>query len=136
VSEQLKRILVVDDDADIVEVLKTVLLASGYAVDTAASGTECLARVSEQRPDLVILDVMMDRDTEGFHVSYKLKGDVATKDIPILMLTAIGKKFGYQFSREKDEDYLPVEDFLEKPVEPRELVKHVEALLSQHASQG
>lgn len=131
VSEQPKRILVVDDDADIVEVLKTVLEASGYAVDIASSGTECLARVAEQPPDLIILDVMMDRDTEGFHVSYKLKGDADTKDIPILILTAIGKKFGYKFSPEEDEGFLPVEDFVEKPVEPRELVKRVQALLSK-----
>ena len=130
-SEEAKSILVVDDDVDIVEVLKTVLEDSGYRVHTAASGTECLERVAEARPDLIILDVMMDRDTEGFHVSYKLKGDPVTKDIPILMLTAIGKKFGLKFSTETDEDYLPVEDFLEKPVEPRELVKRVEALLAK-----
>ncbi len=132
-SEQPKRILVVDDDVDIVEVMKTVLGASGYAVDTAASGTECLAQVAEHKPDLIILDVMMEGDTEGFHVSYKLKGDAGTKDIPILMLTAIGKKFGYKFSPSGAEDYLPVEDFLEKPVEPGELVKRVEALLSKGA---
>ena len=132
-TEQPKRILVVDDDVDIVEAMKTVLGASGYAVDTAASGTECLARVAEQKPDLIILDVMMESDTEGFHVSYKLKGDAGTKDIPILMLTAIGKKFGYKFSPNEDEDYLPVEDFIEKPVEPGELVKRVEALLSKGA---
>ncbi len=136
VSEESKRILVVDDDVDIVEALKTVLEAYGYEVDTARSGTECLTRVSEQRPDLIILDVMMERDTEGFHVSYKLKGDPATKSIPILVLTAIGKKFGFKFSREADEDYLPVEDFLEKPVEPRELVSHVEALLVKGTSEG
>jgi CheY-like chemotaxis protein len=129
-SPEPKRILVVDDDADIVEALRTVLEASGYVVEAAASGTECLARVARRRPDLIILDVMMDKDTEGFHVSYELKAEEATKAIPILMLTAIGKKFGYQFSPEKDEEYLPVEDFVEKPVEPRELVRRVEALLS------
>jgi CheY-like chemotaxis protein len=129
-SPEPKRILVVDDDADIVEALRTVLEASGYVVEAAASGTECLARVARRRPDLIILDVMMDKDTEGFHVSYKLKGEEATKAIPILVLTAIGKKFGYRFSPEKDEGYLPVEDFVEKPVEPRELLRRVEALLS------
>ena len=130
-SEQPKRILVVDDDLDTLEALKTVFTASGYTVDTASSGTECLARVAEQHPDLIILDVMMDRDTEGFHVSYKLKGDAGTKDIPILMLTAIGKKFGYRFSLGKEEGHLPAEDFIEKPADPRELLSRVEALLSQ-----
>lgn len=128
-SPEPKRILVVDDDADIVEALRTVLVASGYVVETAASGRECLARVAERPPDLIILDVMMDKDTEGFHVGYKLKGEEATRAIPILMLTAIGKKFGYRFSPQKDEEYLPVEDFVEKPVEPRELLRRVEALL-------
>ena len=126
-----KRILVVDDDRDIVEALKTVLEASGYVVRTAASGSECLARVAEEPPDLIILDVMMERDTEGFHISYKLKGDPATKHIPILMLTAVGKKFGYKFSPQEDQEYLPVEDFVEKPVDPRELVKRVEALVGK-----
>jgi DNA-binding response OmpR family regulator len=87
--------------------------------------------VARRRPDLVILDVMMDKDTEGFHVSYTLKGQEATKAIPILMLTAIGKKFGYRFSPGKNEEYLPVEDFVEKPVEPRELVRRVQALLGR-----
>jgi len=136
VNENAKRILVVDDDIDIVEALKTVLEASGYRVATAFSGTEALARVAESAPDLIILDVMMDSDTEGFHVSYKLKGDPATKNIPILMLTAVGKKFGMKFSPEEDEDYLPVEGFLEKPVEPRELVKQVEALLEEAETGG
>jgi CheY-like chemotaxis protein len=133
VSENPKRILVVDDDVDIVEALKTVLEASGYGVDTASSGTQALARVAASAPDLVILDVMMSTDTEGFHVSYKLKSDPATKHIPILMLTAVGKKFGMKFEPSEDEDYLPVEAFLEKPVEPRALIKRVEELLEQAA---
>jgi len=126
-----KRVLVVDDDPDIVETTKTVLDAAGYAVDTASNGTEALAQVKRSKPDLVILDVMMDKETEGFHVAYELKGNDATKDISILVLTNVGRKSGFKFSAETDEDYLPVDEFIEKPLEPKELLKKVAALVAK-----
>lgn len=126
-----KKILVVDDDPDIVETTKAILETEGYQVLTAADGTEGLAKAREAKPDLMILDVMMDRETEGFHVSYELKKDEKTKAMPIIMLTAIGAKSGFKFSAETDGDYLPVEAFLEKPLEPKKLLETVAEFLAK-----
>jgi CheY-like chemotaxis protein len=93
-------------------------------------GDRGLAIMREKKPDLVILDVMMRKETEGFHVSYAIKNDPALAKTPILMLTAIGEKTGMKFSPEKDGDYLPVEDFVEKPIEPKDLLARVEKLLA------
>ena len=126
-----KRILVVDDDPDIVDTTKTILEAAGYQVATAANGTEALAAARKSAPDVMILDIMMDKETEGFHVAYELKGDEKTKDIKILVLTAVGQKSGFKFSPETDEDYLPVDGFMEKPLEPKALVKKVSELVAK-----
>ena len=124
-----RKILVVDDDPDIVDASRAILESAGYEVDSAANGTEALEKVRSGAPDLVLLDIMMDRETEGFHVSYELKEDEETKDIPIIVLTAIGQKSGFSFSPEQDGDYLPVEDYIEKPLEPEVLLEKIGALL-------
>jgi CheY-like chemotaxis protein len=129
-----KKILVVDDDPDIVETTKTVLETAGYEVATAANGTEGLEKARAIKPDLMVLDIMMDKETEGFHVSYELKSDEATKDITILVLTAVGQKSGFSFSTETDGDYLPVDAFIEKPLEPKMLLKKVADLLARKES--
>jgi CheY-like chemotaxis protein len=126
-----KRILVVDDDPDIVDATKTILEAAGYQVATASNGTEALAEARRAAPDVMILDIMMDKETEGFHVAYELKGDEKTKDIKILVLTAVGQKSGFKFSPETDEDYLPVDGFMEKPLDPKALVKKVSELAAK-----
>ena len=101
----------------------------------AASGAEGLAKVKEIGPDLIILDVMMDYTTEGFQVSLNLRSPepdaeyAAYRDIPILMLTALHSTTELRFG--PDEDYLPVDDFVEKPLEPGVLVEKVRELLSR-----
>ena len=130
-----EKILVIDDDPDLVEVIRITLEASGFQVFSAASGAEGLQQVKEINPDLIILDVMMDYTTEGFQVSLALRSPEPTseyapyRDIPILMLTAIHSTTPLRF--EPEEDYLPVDDFVEKPLEPGDLVKKVEVLLGK-----
>ena len=126
-----KTILVVDDDPDIVETTKAVLDAAGYHVVTASNGAEALAKAKSAKPDLVVLDIMMDRETEGFHVSYEMKSSDETKCIPIIVLTAVGQKSGFHFSPETDEDYLPVDAFMEKPLDAKELLSAVAVLLGK-----
>jgi CheY-like chemotaxis protein len=125
-----KQILVIDDDPDIVEVIKVVLESAGYAVETAGDGDTGMAKMRAKKPDLVILDVMMRKETEGFHVSYAIKNDPALAKIPILMLTAIGERTGMKFSPDKDGEYLPVEAFVEKPIEPNDLISRVQKLIA------
>jgi DNA-binding response OmpR family regulator len=133
-----EKILIIDDDDDLVHALRLPLEAAGYSVSRAASGTEGLQKVKEVRPDLIILDVMMDTTTEGFHVSLTLRSPDPRSEykvfsqIPILMLTSIHTTTSLRFGADKD--YLPVDAFIEKPIEPAELLKKVRECLSRRPS--
>ena len=129
------KILVIDDDPDIVEVLKITLEANSYQVFSANNGTEGLAKVKEIKPDLIILDVMMDTITEGFQVSYQLRNPDPRSEyaeyakVPVLMLTGVGEKMRMKFSPETDAEYLPVDAFIEKPIQTPMLLEKVRKLL-------
>ena len=131
------KILIVDDDPDIVEALKMTLEANHYKFYTAANGTEGLRQVKAVNPDLIILDVMMDTITEGFQVSYQLRNPDPKSEyskysqIPILMLTAIVERKHMKFSTKADGDFLPVDDFVEKPIRPQVLLEKVKKLLKK-----
>ena len=127
------KILIIDDDPDITEAMKVVLQTRDYKVTSAASGGEGLKKVKIDNPDLVILDIMMEKGDTGFDVARELKNDPSTKNIPILMLTAIKEKTGLDFTKEAgDEAWLPVDDYVEKPLKPEELLSKVEKLLKPH----
>ena len=128
---QGNTVIIVDDDVDILEAVKLTLENAGYEVATASSGQEGMARIREGGIALVILDVMMARDTEGFQIAQDLKADPDLKDIPILMMTSVGAKSGFQFDPKTDGDYLPVEDYVVKPVDPADLVARVNRLLGR-----
>ena len=124
-----KCILIVDDDPDQRLTLRLPLEANGYAVHEAASYTEGLAAVKKINPDLVILDVMMESTTAGFQFALSIHSPEADseykeyKNLPIIMLTAIHSTTPLRFA--PDEYYLPVQIFLEKPVEPEVLLATV-----------
>ena len=121
-----KNVLLVDDDDVFVSAL-TAILESRYRVRSASNGSEALQKVDEERPDLIVLDVMMDYLTEGFDVARKLRTDPATKSIPLIMLTGVDRMFDYRM--ETDESWVPLDRYLEKPVEPKTLLAEVEALI-------
>jgi CheY-like chemotaxis protein len=121
----MKYILIVDDDRDVFESMKIVLEAEGYRVEWATNGSEAIQKAKASKPDLMILDVMMNSDDEGFQVTYKMKQDGELSCIPIVMVTSVGSRTGFSFDRTRDEDFLPVNEFLEKPVDPRVLVDKV-----------
>lgn len=131
------KILIVDDDPDIVETLKIILEANAYQVSSAESGSECLNIIKEVDPDLIILDVIMDTLTEGFQVSYQLHNPDPKSEYakyakrPILMLTSIGREMKMKFFPKKDGGYLPVEDFVEKPIQSQVLLEKVKKLLKE-----
>ena len=118
----VRKILVIDDDIDLVEIIRVTLENEGYQVIDAQNGERGLARAREEQPDLLLLDVMMGKVDEGFQVAYQLRNDPATREIPILMLTAVADRTGFEFDPEKDQEFLPVDEFLEKPISPRKLV--------------
>lgn len=124
------NILIIDDDPDIVEAMKVVLKSKQYQVAIAKSGQEGLEKTRRNKPDVIILDIMMETGDKGFDVARELKNDKSYKDIPILMLTAIKERTGLDFKKEAgDETWLPVDDYVEKPLKPDELISKIEALL-------
>jgi CheY-like chemotaxis protein len=123
-----KNILIVDDDADFVEMNKFLLEKNGYEVTIANNGQECLDKIRFKKPDLIILDVMMSTSDEGFGVSRDLRNSEQTKNIPILMVTSINHTVPFNF--EPDETWLPVDDFIEKPVELEQLLDKVRKMLA------
>jgi len=131
-----KKILLVDDDRDLVESLSQVLRVRGYAVATAFSGAEGLRALLAERPDLVILDVMMETDTAGFEAADQIRSPRPTsryrefRSIPIVMLTAIDQVTNSRFSLDQSESFLPgVNEFLTKPVDLDGLLARIGALL-------
>ncbi len=125
-----KKILIVDDDPDITEAMTVVLETQNYDVSGVVNGTDAMKRIEQSPPDLIILDVMMDTPREGFMFSRQIKNDPDTKDIPIIMITSVKDKMGIDFkSVAGDESWLPVQDFLDKPVQPEVLIEKVAALL-------
>ncbi len=125
------KILIVDDDADITEAMTVVLESKGYTVVSAANSELAMAKLADYKPNLIILDVMMDTPQEGFNFDRKLKADPAYSNIPILMITAVKEKTGLDFGAEAgDEAWLPVDGFLDKPVRPDVLLEKVESLLN------
>jgi CheY-like chemotaxis protein len=126
------KILIIDDDPDITEAMTVVLENRGYEVRNARDSVEGMEKLQQARPDLIILDVMMRTSQEGFELSRELKSNAEYKDIPILMLTAVKDKTGLDFkSAAGDQSWLPVEEFLDKPVKPKVLLEKVEDLLGR-----
>ena len=123
----MKKILIVDDDAIFVESLCTLLDSQGYAIITASDGKSGLKKAQDEKPALILLDVMMARKTEGYDVARKLKKDGNTKAIPVILITGIKEAASIPYELKPDEDWLPVTAVLEKPVKPDELLKIVEA---------
>ena len=101
---QEKTILIVDDDPDIVESTRVVLESAGYRVMTASNGSEATDRIERQIPDLILLDIMMAEPTEGFHFGYKLREDPVYANIPIIIVSGISEKTGFNFSKVKKTD--------------------------------
>jgi CheY-like chemotaxis protein len=131
-----KKILIVDDDRDLVMSLEQALKMNDYQVAVAYSGSEGLQQLVDEEPDLIILDVMMETDTAGFEVADQIRRNRSSRrydryrDIPIIMLTAINQVTNSRFSMSQDESFLPqVEAFVTKPVEIDELFAKVRELL-------
>ena len=128
-EQRKKTILLVDDDPEFIYVTKTFLESEGYRVVAARNGEEGIKRARENRPDLIVLDVMMTTKTEGFDTSREIRTDQELKDIPVIMLTGIRKEERLPWTFEPDDVWLPVNKFLEKPVSPAELVAEIRKMV-------
>jgi len=124
-----KNILIVDDDKDFADAISIVLKNNGYQVKYASSIAEGRDVITKERPHLIILDVMMDKHTDGFDFCRFLKQDDHFKNIPVLMVTAVTEKTGFKFSPKTDGDYCPADDFISKPVSVSLLLSRVDKLV-------
>ncbi len=125
-----KKILMIDDDPDFVDAVKMVLEKAGYVVEAAFSPQDGYRALEANVYDLVILDCMMGRGAEGIIMARKLRKKKELGDLPVLMITGIRDQTGFFFVGDpKDETFLPIDGFMEKPVQPDTLLKEVGKLL-------
>ena len=117
-------IAVIDDDPDIVDASSLVLKSKGYDVVTATNPEDGYKIIMQKKPDLIILDVMMDEPDDGFFMAQKLRKEKIKT--PILMYTSVSKAIGMDFGKS---EMVPVDDFVEKPISPEELIAKVANLL-------
>lgn len=124
----MSKVLVVDDDHALVESTRAILESAGHETACACCGDEGIATAREWKPDVMVLDVMMAHDTEGFEIVKKLREDPVTRDLPVIVLTGIRRAKRLPFRFEPDPDWLPVVAVLEKPVKPEALLQHIDSL--------
>jgi CheY-like chemotaxis protein len=127
----MSKILVIDDDPDFLYAVQTVLEGAGFEVETATTPEGGLSKVQSSDPDLVVLDVLMPSGYEGFEVARTIREELNITELPILILTAVHdvKKVPYRFA--PDKDYLPVDVFLDKPIDLESLVEIIKEVLGQ-----
>ena len=125
----MAKILVVDDDPDLVESVTMILESKNHEVIQAYGGIEGLEKAKAEKPDAIILDVMMP-DKDGYEVCKELKADPEYCDIPILLLTAVVSQIPSSTYTSRMGMETEADDYVDKPVEPGELVKLVERLLA------
>ncbi len=123
------RILVVDDEIYIVHILDFSLGMEGYEVITALDGEQALEKAKAERPDLIVLDIMMPK-LDGYETCKLLKADAGTKDIPVILLSAKGRNVDQKIGFEVGAD-----DYITKPFSPRKLVERINAILGQGSQQ-
>lgn len=123
-----KKILLVDDDPDFVEAVKVIVESGGYDVRVAYDGKEGLEAVAEEKPDLIVLDVMMPV-MNGHEACNELKKNSATAEIPVILLTAVAERVTTSTYTHRDMLESDAEDYMPKPVEPAELLERIKSWL-------
>jgi len=123
------RVLVVDDEEDLLELVRYNLSKEGYEIECVGTGEDALKAARREPPDLVVLDLMLPT-LDGLEVCRRLKGDAKTRQVPIIMLTAKGEETDMISGLERGAD-----DYIAKPFSPRVLAARVRALLRRHAVQ-
>ena len=122
-AENGKCVLLVDDDADFVNMNKTVLEKNGYRVLTAYNGDECRSVLSREHPDAIVLDIMMKTTADGMYLAQDIHRDELTKNIPVICVSSVNQVPEYNMG--PDEAWLPVDEFIEKPVASEVLLAEI-----------
>ena len=119
----MKKILIADDKLEVVELLRATLEGEDYRIISASDGKEALEKIGKEKPDLVLLDIVMPK-MDGFEVLSEVKRDPKTKEIPVIMLTAKGQKGDEEKGRR-----LGAEGYVIKPFSPSHLLRKIEEVL-------
>jgi len=117
-----KKILVVDDDIDVQQQMKIILDENGFEYIVAGDIKKAWELVENESPGLILLDVMMEKDSDGFNFAQRIKSSEKFKKIPIIMVTSVNQRTPFKFGTENDGDFLPVEKFIEKPLQPDKII--------------
>ena len=129
--DKMAKIIIIDDDPDFVEAAKAILESKSYTVVAAYDKNEGMEKINSEKPDLILLDIMMKKLDDGFTLCYKLKHDPELKEIPVLAISAITKETGLKFSSETDGEYFEADDYIEKPIKADDLLERIEKLLKK-----
>ncbi len=125
-SDSQKRIVLIDDDPDMHDAVKMILEPLNYRIEGYLTGPDGLEALRADPPNLLLLDIMLSSPSEGFHISYEMKQDDVLKNIPIIMISAIGQTMGMDYAKELGSDYVKADLFMEKPLEAAKLREAVE----------
>jgi len=125
-----RKIVIVDDNKDYLFATKTLLTRNGYDVMTAEDGKIGIELIKNEKPDLILLDVMMETLFSGFEVCRQLKQDEDLKSIPVISISGMGDEINVQFNKDNDNEYFSPDEFLEKPVDRDLLLRKISSLLS------
>ena len=127
----------IDDDPDMVEVMRVVLESRGYQVSAAGTASEGMAKAEQEKPDLILLDIMLPTGTEGFHLVWNLRNhtDPQVRDVPIIVVSALHRTTELRLYPQTADttyapgEFLPIQDYIDKPIDPNDLVQRVERVL-------
>ncbi len=129
--EKTSKIVIVDDNHDLLFTMETFLKRNGFEVQTADDGQKGVDLIKEARPDLVLLDIMMETTYSGLDVCKAIRSDPGLKDIPIIGISGIGDEMGIKIDKWGDDDYFSVDEFFEKPVDREKLLERIRIRLKK-----
>jgi CheY-like chemotaxis protein len=132
---QRKKLLIIDDDPDFVEGINTILEGAGYETDVAYNPDDGFKALETSKYDLLLLDVMMGRGAEGVMMARKIRKDPVLREMPVLIITGIREQIAFLFPGQAvHPGFVPVDELLEKPVDPELLLEKITALLEVAAA--
>jgi DNA-binding NtrC family response regulator len=129
----MAKVFLIDDDVDLMKMNELVLKKRGHEIISAYSAAEAKAKLPQSRPDIIVLDVMMESRSSGFELAREIHK--AYPELPTIMLTGVHEATRVPYRFEPDESWLPVVKFMDKPVDPTKLAEEIEATLKRIAEE-
>ena len=129
--EGKSKVLIIDDNKDFLFTMSTFLERNGFETVTASDGKQGLEMAEKERPDVVLLDVMMETLFSGFEVCKELRNNPNLKDIPIIGISGMSEELGVKFDKDRDEEYFSPDVFFDKPVDKDKLIETINQLTAK-----